>query len=169
MQSPAVEADYRDGGWDSQSEQGLSGRREVDTSFRENITLFRLTTDAMVKVHCVYLTLWPSCLHIHMYIYHKGTIAPLYTDWPCSITPIHSENQRFRGNRHSLWNLSSRKGTYGQNMGVLKKDQNQITVQRGGGGGGGGGGGICPPLDPKCPPLGFALIKAEVIKTNLRE
>ena len=89
MQSPAVEADYRDGGWDSQSEQGLSGRREVDTSFRENITLFRLTTDAMVKVHCVYLTLWPSCLHIHMYIYHKGTIAPLYTDWPASLPYIH--------------------------------------------------------------------------------
>ena len=29
---------------------------EVDTSFRENITLFRLTTDAMVKVHCVLTT-----------------------------------------------------------------------------------------------------------------
>ena len=29
---------------------------EVDTSSRENITLFRLTTDAIVKVHCVYLT-----------------------------------------------------------------------------------------------------------------
>ena len=32
------------------------------------------------------------------------------------ITPIHSENPRFRGNRHSIRNPSSRKGTYGQYM-----------------------------------------------------
>ena len=103
--------------------------------------------------------------HTHVHISQRDD-SP-FVHGLASSTPIHSENQRFRGNRHSLWNLSSRKGTYGQNMGVLKNDQNQITVQRGGGEGGGGG--ICPPLDPKCPPLGFALIKAEVIKTNLRE
>ena len=53
--------------------------------------------------------------------YHKGAIAPLYIGWLASIAPIHSENPRFRGNRHSIQNSSSRKGTYGQNMGVLKK------------------------------------------------
>ena len=31
------------------------------------------------------------------------------------------QNPRFRGNRHSIRNPSSQKGTYSQNMGVLKK------------------------------------------------
>ena len=55
--------------------------------------------------------------------YHKGALAPLYIG-SCglaSIAPIHSENPRFRGNRHSIRNPSTQKGTYGQNMGVLKK------------------------------------------------
>ena len=55
--------------------------------------------------------------------YHKGAIAPLYigiVHGLASIAPIHLENPRFRGNRHSIRNPSSQKGTYGQNMGVLK-------------------------------------------------
>ena len=57
MQSPAVEADHRGGTHKvSKSSNGGGKTGEVDTSFREIITLFRLTTDAMVKVHCVYLT-----------------------------------------------------------------------------------------------------------------
>ena len=63
-------------------------------------------------------------LFVWLLFYHKGAIAPLYILWGwhelASITPIRSENLRFCDNS-SIWNPSSRKGTYGQNMGVLKK------------------------------------------------
>ena len=47
------------------------------------------------------------------------SFAPKSLGWHrlASIAPIHSENPRFRGNRHSIRNPSSQKGTYGQNMG----------------------------------------------------
>ena len=43
-------------------------------------------------------------------VYHKGAIAPLYIGGWCglaSTAPIHLENLRFRGNRHSIRNPSS--------------------------------------------------------------
>ena len=56
-------------------------------------------------------------------VYHKGAVAPLYigivrVGQHCSHT---FGNPCFRGNTHTIRNPSSRKGTYGQNMGVLKK------------------------------------------------
>ena len=56
-------------------------------------------------------------------VYHKGAIAPLYIGM-VRVGQHRSHTfgkPRFRGNRYSIRNPSSRKGTYGQNMGVLKK------------------------------------------------
>ena len=44
-----------------------------------------------------------------------------------SIAPIHLQNPRFRGNRHSIRNPSSRKGTYGQNNIIVVLKQNWTT------------------------------------------
>ena len=41
----------------------------VDTSFRETVTLFRLTTDAVVKVRTVYLYLYMYKIYKYMYKY----------------------------------------------------------------------------------------------------
>ena len=54
------------------------------------------------------------------YIHYSPSILWKYIGI-ASIAPIHLENPRFRGNRHSIRNPSSPKDTYGQNMGVLKK------------------------------------------------
>ena len=62
---------------------------------------------------------------VHTYIVHvsqKGD-SPLYIGivrvWPAS----YLENLRFHGNMQPIQNPSLRKGTYGQNMGVLKNDK----------------------------------------------
>ena len=49
-----------------------------------------------------------------------------YRGWPASL-PYIRENPHFRCNTHSIQNPCSQKGTYGQNMSVLKNDQTRIT------------------------------------------
>ena len=58
--------------------------------------------------------------------FEKFDLLVYYRGWPASL-PYIRENPRFRCDTHSIQNPCSQKGTYGQNMSVLKNDQNRIT------------------------------------------
>ena len=69
------------------------GRNEGDASLRGNVTLFRLTTDAMVKVLCIYIMMC-SVQHVYtvndMCIY-THTMHALFNFWlRTPLTPLYS-------------------------------------------------------------------------------